>query len=136
MKTHAALVLRKDNKILFVQRSMKKKALPGAWAFPSGTVEQGEDVFDTIKREAVEELGVEVECEKVMAETNLDEFSVKLVFVLCSVINKTPSIEEPDEIEKIEWMTFSEFFEKFSDSEIGHGLVWLRKNPEIWREIK
>lgn len=136
MKIHAVLVLENEGDILFVKRFMKKKTLPGAWAFPSGTVEEGEEVFQTIKREALEEIGAEVKCERILAETELPEFEVKLVFVLCSIVNGDIKIKEPDEIEKIEWMRFSEFFEKFLDNEIGHGLVWLRKNPEIWRKIK
>jgi len=32
-------------------------------------------------------------------------------------------------------MKFEEFFNKFSDAEIGHGLIWLRKNPEVWKNI-
>jgi mutator protein MutT len=136
MKEHAALVLKNEEKILFIKRSMKKKTLPGIWAFPSGTVEEGEDVYNTIKREAEEELGVEVDCEKVLAETELPEFSVKLVFILCSVKSGEIKINEPDEIDKFEWMGFSDFFNKFSDNQIGHGLIWLRKNPHFWEEIK
>ncbi len=136
MKQHAALVLRNKDKILFVKRSMKKTTLPGIWAFPSGTVEQGEEVYDTIKREANEELGVKVDCEKILAETTLPEFSVKLIFVLCSVKSGDIKIKESDEIDKIEWMNFFKFFDKFPDDEIGHGLIWLRKNPQIWEGIK
>ena len=45
------------------------------------------------------------------------------------------TIKEPNEIDKIEWMTFNDFFNKFSDDEIGHGLVWLRKNPHLWNTL-
>ena len=135
MKQHAALVLRDRDKILFVKRSMKKKTLPGMWAFPSGTLEKGEEVYDTIKREALEELNVDVNTEKILAETSLPELSVNLIFVLCSIKSGKPTIKEPDEIDRFEWMKFPEFFERFSDNEIGHGLIWLRKNPEIWKDI-
>lgn len=135
MKQHAALVLRNEDKVLFVKRSMKKKTLPGMWAFPSGTVEKGEEVYDTIRREALEELNVEVNTEKILAETSLPELSVNLIFVLCSIKSGKLTIKEPDEIDRFEWMKFPEFFERFSDNEIGHGLIWLRKNPEIWKSI-
>jgi mutator protein MutT len=136
MKEHAVLVLKnKDNQILFVKRSMNKKTLPGIWAFPSGTVETGEKIFDTIIREAEEELGIEVNPLKIFAETELREFSTRLCFVLCSVKNGTTRINEPDEIDELKWMTFNEFFNQFSDNQIGHGLIWLRKNPDIWRGL-
>ncbi|OGJ20574.1 hypothetical protein A3K73_05310 [Candidatus Pacearchaeota archaeon RBG_13_36_9] len=132
---HTVLVLRNNGKILFVKRSMKKKTLPGAWAFPSGTVEPGENCFETIAREAREELDIEVNPIRIIAETRLPEFSVKLDFVLCEIKNGNFRINEPNEIDKLEWLTFDEFFNKFSDSEIGHGLVWLRKNPDVWRSL-
>jgi len=135
MKEHAVLVLKNNGKILFVKRSMKKNTLPGAWAFPSGTVESGENSFETVAREAREELDIEVNPISIMAETELPEFSVKLCFILCGIKNGNPKINEPDEIDRIEWMKFEEFFNKFSDKEIGHGLIWLRKNPEFWRNF-
>ncbi len=46
MKEHIALVIKnRNNDILFIKRSMNKKTLPGAWSFPSGTVEEGEHIF-------------------------------------------------------------------------------------------
>ncbi len=136
MEEHAVLVLKdKSNEILFVKRSMQKKILPGAWAFPSGTAEPGESSFETVKREAREEMGIEVNPLKILVKTELQEFSVKLCFVLCEIKKGTPRINEPKEIEKIEWLTFDDFFKRFSDDEIGHGLVWLRKNPQIWRGL-
>jgi 8-oxo-dGTP pyrophosphatase MutT (NUDIX family) len=134
MKTHVALVIRNPEKeILFIQRSFQKKSLPGAWSFASGTVEDGEEYFQTTIREALEELGIDVRPIKIIAETKLEEFSVKLIFVLCEIVDGTPFVKQPEEIEKFEWMNFSEFFEKFTDDEIGHGLIWLRKNKELLR---
>jgi len=132
---HAVLVLKDRDKILFVKRSIKKKTLPGAWAFPSGTIKEKETSFQTIVREAKEELDIEANPLKIITETELPEFSTKLSFILCNIKRGTPIINEPDEIEELAWMTFNEFFNKFSDNEIGHGLVWLRKNPEIWGNL-
>ena len=136
MKDHVAILLRnRDNEILFIQRSMKKKTLPGAWSFPSGTIEEGEEIFTTAVRETMEELGVEVTAEKTLATKELPEFSVRLHFVLCNIENGKPSITEPDEIDELSWMSMNEFFDRFSDDEIGHGLIWLRANPEVWEEL-
>jgi len=136
MKDHVGILLRdEDNRILFIQRSMKKSTLPGAWSFPSGTVEEGEDVFVTAVRETMEELGVEASVEKILSVMELQEFSVRLHFIICNLVNGVPSITEPDEIDKIEWLSMNDFFDKFSDDEIGHGLVWLRANPDVWEEL-
>jgi len=137
MKKHIAIVIRNEiNEILFIKRSMNKKTLPGAWSFPSGTVEDGEDINDTTIRESMEELGVEVEIEDTLAIKDLPEFSVKLIFILCKIKNGEPIIKEPEEIDKIEWMTFHDFFNSFDDTNIGHGLIWLRQNPKIWEEYR
>ncbi len=135
MEHHAALVIKHDNKFLFIQRAFTKKTLPGAWSFPSGTVEPKESINETAVREAEEELGIEVEPVSTFAEKELSEFSVFLHFVLCNIKSGKPSIRDSNEIRKIEFMTFSEFFNKFSDEEVGHGLVWLRKNPRIFMNV-
>ncbi|MFA4960121.1 MAG: NUDIX hydrolase [Candidatus Pacearchaeota archaeon] len=136
MKIHVALVIKNsEGEVLFIQRSLKKKSLPGAWSFASGTVEEGEEYFQTARREAMEELGIEINPVKILGEVNLDEFSVKLVFVLCEIINGIPFVKQSEEIEKFEWMGFDDFFARFSDDKIGHGLIWLRKNREILNEI-
>lgn len=135
MKEHVALIILNDNnETLFIQRSFKKSTLPGAWSFPSGTVEVGEEINVTAIREALEELDIDITPKETIAIRELPEFSVKLLFMTCSIQNKEPRINEPDEIEKIEFMKFDDFFNKFTDDEIGHGLIWLRQNPEIWQK--
>lgn len=136
MKTHAVFVIKdQDNNILFIQRSFTKSTLAGAWSFPSGTVEEGEDPNNTIIREGQEELGVTLTPIKSLGTKELEEFSVLLDFILCEIKEGTPFIKEPNEIEKIEWMTFNDFFNRFSDDNIGHGLIWLRQNQHLLQEL-
>ena len=59
LRVVAALVYR-DGKILFTQRQ-KGKHLPALWEFPGGKVEQGETDEEALKRELLEEVGVEIE---------------------------------------------------------------------------
>ncbi len=132
MQDHVAIVIRDGNRLLFVQRSASKKMLPNIWAFPSGTVEAGESPEATAIREAKEELGVEVEVMKVAAEVGLPEFGTRLIFVVCSVLSGTPTIQAPEEIRALRWMSSDDFFSEFADDQIGHGLVYLRQHPESW----
>jgi len=136
MKNHAAIVLHDSDKILFVQRSATKKSLPNIWAFASGTVEEGEKIEQTIIREAKEELGVDVSIESTLATVELTELGVRLYFVVCISKSGEPSIQEPREIQKLRWLTFKEFFDEYSNDQIGHGLMYLRKHPEIWESKK
>ncbi len=133
MKEHAAIVIRNERgEILFCQRSRLKKILPLAWAFPSGTKEKNEDIFDTTKREAFEELGVKVIPKEIMCTKELTEFGDKLYFVVCEIESGEVYIKEPKEIEALLWLTFEDFFNKFNTNQIGHGLIYLRDNPNLW----
>lgn len=135
MKNHAVIMLKEEiGKVLFAQRATTKKFLPDAWSFPSGTMETGESVEETVKREAMEELGVEVMVESKMGEVELSEFGARLHFMICKIVKGEPSIKEPTEIQKLEWYTFPEFFAKFNDHQIGHGLIYLRQHPALWQK--
>jgi 8-oxo-dGTP pyrophosphatase MutT (NUDIX family) len=130
MSDHAAIIVRKGNDILFVKRSMKKRNLPGAWAFPSGTKPEHETLFETAQREAMEELGVEVRPDSILCTQELPEFNDTLHFVLCSIVSGEPRINEPNEIDELLWMPFNSFLKKYDDSQIGHGLAYLRTQPD------
>jgi 8-oxo-dGTP pyrophosphatase MutT (NUDIX family) len=124
------------DKVLFIKRSATKKTLPNAWAFPSGTVEKGEKIADTALREALEELGIKVSVDEVIGTMELTEFNVRLHFVACHVTEGVPSIVEVNEIQEVKWFTFSEFFANYADKQIGHGLIYLRKHPEIYSLVQ
>lgn len=134
MHDHVALMIRDSNNFLFIKRSKLKKTLPGIWAFPSGTKEESENIYQTALREAYEELGVIINVEKTLAVKELPEFNVRLHFLVCTVLSGEAFIKDTYEIEELSWLTFKEFFLKYSDSEIGHGLVFLRNNFELWKE--
>ena len=56
-----------DNRILMTQRS-NKKSHAGMWEVPGGCSQSGEESFDSLKREMLEEIGL-----------NIDESMVKLI---------------------------------------------------------
>jgi len=55
-----AVLLRRDGTFLLAQRP-RGKVYAGYWEFPGGKVEPGESVTAALKREILEELGVEIE---------------------------------------------------------------------------
>lgn len=135
MEDHAVFVIVRDGECLFVQRSMQKKHLPGAWAFASGTVESGESIEQAAEREALEEFGVAVMAEKVFANHELAEVRVRLNFALCTIVEGEPKILQPEEAQALAWMSLSRFFDTYTDDQIGHGLRWLRANPSVWQAV-
>ncbi len=134
MKNHAALLVRDHDKILFVKRATVKKILPNIWAVPSGTMEEGETSEQTAIREAKEELECDIIIEKVLAVVELPEFDSRLHFILCKSSSDIHYFDTK-EIQEIQWLTFEEFFNIYPDEQIGHGLQYLRKHPEILSNI-
>ena len=135
MREHAAILIRDEDRFLFVRRSKGKKTLPNIWAFPSGTKEEGESLAETAIREAEEELGIYVDVEETLAVQELPEFGVRLHFLVCGILSGEPIIKDYNEIEEMEWLTFENFFDKYEDAQIGHGLIFLRKNNILWEKF-
>ncbi|HLC58287.1 MAG TPA: NUDIX hydrolase [Candidatus Nanoarchaeia archaeon] len=135
MIDHAALIIKNNEKILFIKRSKYKRVLPNLWGFPSGTKEENEDINETAVREAYEELDLKIKVEKLITTKDVQEFNVRLHFLLCSIISGNPIIKDEKEISEMEWLTFQEFFNKYQDHEIGNGVSFLRKNPSLWVNI-
>jgi len=133
MNKHAMMVIMDGDKMLFVKRSMDKKTLPGIWAYPSGTIEDGESAVTTAIREAKEELNLNVISTKQSSSSiiELKEFNVELVTIICQVDNLHEMKTDKTEIEIAEFMTLDEFFDRFKDEEIGHGLRIIRKDRSL-----
>lgn len=53
-------ILMKSNGDVLLGQRPAGKPFPGYWEFPGGKVEPDESVFDALKREFVEELGIEI----------------------------------------------------------------------------
>jgi len=56
------IIVNKEGRILIIKRATRKeKAYPGLWDLPGGGVEEGETLQETAKREAMEEVSLEIE---------------------------------------------------------------------------
>ena len=79
---------------------------------PGGRLNEGEDVILGLKREVLEEIGVDIEVEKILATgtfTNLSGVRTYFVVFQSSLVGSV----EPyplDEVGKIGWFTPEEFF--------------------------
>lgn len=57
--TASPLIIDEQNRILLVKRAIEPHF--GKWDLPGGFLENGEDLVDGLKRETMEELGIEIE---------------------------------------------------------------------------
>ena len=64
--------------------AFERKDIPGAWQFPQGGVDKGENPLDTIKREIYEEIGLNVDNELIL----INEYPVWLAYEYPQTIYK------------------------------------------------
>ncbi len=101
-----AAVLQRDDKILIAHRP-EKDLLGGMWEFPGGTVEDGEELADGLRREIREELGTEIRIEAPFGvyRHGYTHFKVTLHAFLCRVVGLEPQALEASELR---WVTRNE----------------------------
>ena len=69
MQTVIVGIIKNNNKILIARR-MPGTTMEGFWEFPGGTVQNGENFKECLRRELKEELDIEVSVKELFLETN------------------------------------------------------------------
>lgn len=92
---------------ILIDRRRPEGAMGGMWEFPGGKLEPGETVEECIKRELMEELGVEVEVgdRLITIEHDYSHLRVTLTVHHCRYLGGVP---QPIECEEIRWVTLDE----------------------------
>ena len=93
----SAAVLIEDGRVLLSQRK-KGTHLSGAWEFPGGKVEPGEDPRSTLVRELAEELGIEVTAGEIL-EVTFHRYPERAVLLLFFAAQRTASSPDPRAID-------------------------------------
>jgi len=72
-------------KYLAILRSSTNPSRPLAWDFPGGNIEEGEDLYENMKREILEETGIELNDFKIFdaqsAVNENGEYSIQIAYV-------------------------------------------------------
>ncbi|MRG92828.1 (deoxy)nucleoside triphosphate pyrophosphohydrolase [Polyangium spumosum] len=89
----AAAVLVEEGRVLLTQRK-RGTHLAGAWEFPGGKVEPGEDPRAALVRELVEEIGVEVSVGDPV-EVTFHKYPEKSVLLLFFWVTRLPGSPDP-----------------------------------------
>lgn len=117
-QTHVLLIdaiVMKEGKILVGQRSYEETHAPGKWSIPGGKVERTEGgvwniVEETLKREVLEETGVEIEDEVKLIANNTfirstGHHVVALIFLCKWKSGKAKALEDTIDVK---WITNGE----------------------------
>ena len=79
-------IIMDNNKVLTIKRTKKNEVY---FVFPGGGVEKGEELKEALKRECIEELGVEIKIVKKFASERFDRGAIKQMehFYICEIIS-------------------------------------------------
>lgn len=133
MKKASLLLLEKNGKYLFARRAKTKKSLPNKWSLPSETIEIKETKEKTAWRCLKHELkGIQVNNLELFETFHFKkEGKEKILYFFKASYTGTAKIKANEELTELKEYTLDEFFKKYSNEEIGHGLQYLR---EKWKE--
>ncbi|KAI7746504.1 hypothetical protein M8C21_026242 [Ambrosia artemisiifolia] len=107
-----AFVMKEDGQVLVVQEKGGKLRGTGVWKFPTGVVEEGEDICDAAVREVKEETGIDAKFVEILAfrQSHKKFFEKSDLFFMCMLQPLSFDIQKQDrEIAAAQWMSFEEY---------------------------
>ena len=109
-KDVVAAIIKKDNLYLIAQRN-KNKYMGLTWEFPGGKVESNETFHEALSREIQEELNIDINVDKKIAEEKYedDQINIILHYYLCSEKSGTMRLNEHESIVWIEKKDFDKY---------------------------
>lgn len=107
-----AIIINNEGKYLLAKRGRKAKNERGKWEFPGGGIEFGDTMHDTIKREMMEELGIEIEIFDHLPPIDhiipYDNQHWVTSGVMANIKKGTPKIMEKEKCDAIGWFTIDD----------------------------
>ncbi|KAJ0965326.1 hypothetical protein J5N97_026464 [Dioscorea zingiberensis] len=107
-----AFVMNDQREVLAVQEKSGKFRGSGVWKFPTGVVDQGEDLFAGAVREVKEETGIDTEFVEILAfrQSHKSFFEKSDLFFICLLRPLTFDIQKQEsEIAAAKWVPIEEF---------------------------
>ena len=107
-----ALIVGEDEKVFLAQRGPVAKNERGHWEFPGGVVEFGETMATALRREMLEEFGIEIEVgdlldvvDHILPEEKQHWISPTFI---CKILSGSPAIRELEKCAAIGWFALDE----------------------------
>ncbi|NUU64042.1 NUDIX domain-containing protein [Paenibacillus agri] len=111
-----AVIRDENNRLLLVLR--KKPPEAGHWSLPGGKVDYMETIENAVIREIHEELGIEIEIERLLCVTNHIIPSEDVHYVaptfLANIVSGDIHNQEPHALEKVQWFPMQDLPNKIT----------------------
>ena len=104
----AAAVLRRDDTFLLGLRTGSRAAYPSVWDLPGGHVDHGETPAQAVRRELIEELGVEIDVRSSHLLTTVERPTVSMSVFVVDSWTGTPQNADPEEHDDIRWFSLAD----------------------------
>ena len=102
-------IINSENRILIQKRSPQKKFKPNVWAMTGGSVIKGETPLETLKRETMEELGINLDVDKAIKIKRYKTDNVWLdEYIVRQDIDLSQVVLQEDEVSEVKFATFQE----------------------------
>ena len=117
------LIIRNENKEILLQRRQGTKLYPGFLALPAGHIDQGENAYDAVIREAKEELGIEISINNIIDTFVVNRRNKSLlpyydVYFEINNYRGEIKIREPEKCSELIWCDINALPEDMIDFEI------------------
>ncbi len=112
-------IFNSDNEMLIAQRNEQKKSYPNYWAFTSaGSVISGETSEDGIKRETLEEIGLDISNYELRPFVTVHyENGFHDIYILHQDVDINELIIQESEVKDVKWASKNEIKEMIDKSE-------------------
>ncbi len=105
MRIVMSAIIQDGDKFL-ISKQGKSQHHEGLWAFPGGKLRMNESIYEGLKREMQEELGVEVKPLKIIHSVIYEKDNIIILFVLCEKI--LDNISPCSDIDEYKWARLNE----------------------------
>lgn len=115
------IILNSNNEILITKRSDNKRILPGKWECNGGGIIAGESSIEGLKREISEELGIELDMDKVKFFKTVvkdDRHNIKDIYLYRDDID-VQSLNLPnEEVSMAKYVSIDQYMDMFNAGDI------------------
>lgn len=97
-----------DGKVLLLRRPLGSKHFPGRWEFPGGKPDANESFAETLRREVLEETGLDVVPGPVVGWAEGQVAAVRVLYVFVEVSTDAPGLKLSSENDEHRWIDLAE----------------------------